>query len=167
MARSQRTKITLRDLGEPKNIVTMPVDVKEYALGRLIGIAKGFIARTNPKDGTAMEGLSGEFRSVPSENEIAKGREELESGVLFIPDAFHTMIAAALRAAQKDDPMAEIRFAFDVKAIRANNPQGYSWDFKPLIERPEGANRLDELTKQLAVLPKPDAPKQVAATGKK
>jgi hypothetical protein len=136
--RSQRSKLVLKDLGNPDEIKSAPEAVRRLVLGTLVGIADGFIERTNPKDGEIMEGLTGQFRSIPA-NEAS---EELESGILFIPDAFHNLIAATLRSEKAKDANAKVNFAFEIAAVRANNPQGRSWDFKPMIES-ETENPLD------------------------
>lgn len=163
--RSVRTKLTLKDLGEPGSIKALPDDIKTYSLGRLIGICRDTLSRTDDKTGEKYEGLKGEFRSIPSDPEKAKGRVELESSILYIPDAFHSMITQQLTAAQKIDPSAEVIFVFDVTAIRASNPAGYSWDFKPVLGKAE--NRLDalasEVTKQLGG---PAKAPQIADTAK-
>lgn len=144
-ARSQRTKLSLGDLGEPALIKGQDEGVKSMVLGTLIGRATGFTERKSPKDGQIFEGLSGNFRSVPADPK----REELESGVLFIPDAFHNIIADQLRPRKKTDtnpdgdPNACIEFIFEITVIRAKNPAGYSWDFRPLMG--EVKNPLDEL----------------------
>lgn len=140
MARSQRTKIVLKDLGEPAMIKALPEDVRILMLGTIVGIASGFVERKSPDGTDVFEGLAGQFRSIPADDK----RDELESGVLFIPPAFHNMVAATLRKMLDADPKAQVRFAFEVSSVRANNPAGYSWDFKPKIEA-EAGNPLDEL----------------------
>jgi hypothetical protein len=140
MARSQRTKLVLKDLGEPAIIKTLPETVARHMLGTLGGIASGFVERKSPDGTDVYEGLSGSFRSIPSD----PAKDELESGVLFIPDAFHAMIATPLREMIKNDPNATLRFAFEVSVIRAKNAAGYSWDFLPKIDA-AAANPLDEL----------------------
>jgi hypothetical protein len=144
---SQRTKLVLKDLGNPDEIKSQPDTVRRMVLGTLVGRAGGFIERTNPKDGEVMEGLTGEFRSIPANPEA----DQLESGVLFIPDAFHNLIASKLREAKKADANAVINFAFEVASVRATNPQGRSWDFKPMIDAGE-ENPLDKLVSALGTL---------------
>lgn len=141
MANSQRTKLALKDLGDPAMVKTLPEKDRDrgYFLGTVAGIASGFATRKNDKDGTTMEGLAGTFRMIPS----VEDRDTLESGILWIPDAFHNMIAAELRNAQKTDENATVSFAFEVTSITAKNPAGYSWDFRPLA-KPGAANPLDE-----------------------
>lgn len=148
MARSQRTKLALKDLGEPAMVKTI-VDPKEkakgYFLGTLAGIATGFVTRKNPKDETEVfEGLAGTFRSIPGTDD----RDELESGILFIPDAFHNMIAVPLRQMLSQDPNSQLKFAFEIRSVVANNPAGYSWDFTPLAD-PDAKNPMDEFLSTL------------------
>lgn len=145
MALSQRTKIVTKDLGDPSLVKTLPEAEKRYFLGTLVGIVSGFVERANPKDpAEKFEGLSGQFRSIPSDDK----RDELESGVCFLPDAFHNMIAAPFRKMAEADKNAQLRFAFEIYSIRANNAAGYSWEFKPKIEA-AGGNPLDELVADL------------------
>lgn len=142
MARSQRTKLALKDLGEPAMIKTLPEkeQAKGYFLGTLAGIATGFVTRKNPKDETEVfEGLAGTFRSIPSSEE----RDELESGILFIPDAFHNMIAGPLKQMLATDANAQLKFAFEIFSVPAKNPAGYSWSFTPLAD-PDVKNPMDE-----------------------
>lgn len=130
MARNQRTKLTFKDIGEPALIKAQPETVKSLPLGVLLGIAEKIVERQSPDKTETFEGLGGQFRVVPTD----KTKDELEAGVLFIPEAFFNQIAGTLRAAQKTDPNATVSFAYEVSAIRANNPAGYSWDCKPMIE---------------------------------
>ncbi len=176
MARAQRTKLALKDLGDPTMVKTLPEGQRVkpgYFMGTIIGIASGFVNRKNEKTGEAMEGLGGTFRFIPS----TEDRDELESGILWIPDAFHNMIAEQLRGAQMRDENAKLNFAFEVKSIGAQNPAGYSWEFTPKFEN-RADNPLDELMasvgeikvvagKRMLALAAPEAPKIAAGAGKK
>jgi hypothetical protein len=165
--RSQRSKITLKDMGNPSMIKGMSAEQLaptkgRLVLGYLLGKASSFVERTQPNTAEKFEGLSGAFALMPADPEA----EELESGVLFIPDAFHNLIAVKLRELQKTDPAAECEFVFEVAAIKAGNPQGYSWDFKPAKEF-AGAHPLENLfadVKKIADMRK--APSQLEAPGR-
>lgn len=142
MARAQRTKLALKDLGDPTMVKTLPEGQRVkpgYFMGTIIGIASGFVNRKNEKTGEAMEGLGGSFRFIPS----VEDRDELESGILWIPDAFHNMVADKLRNALKADENSKVNFAFEVTSIGAQNPAGYSWQFQPKFDQVD--NPLDEL----------------------
>lgn len=161
--RSQRTKLTLKDLGQPSRVGQMsPAELTaskgRYVMGYLVGKASGFIERSDPKTDEKFEGLAGTFMSIPSD----VGTDELESGVLFIPDAFHNLIAAKLREAKKDDINAEVEFAFEISSIVAKNPAGYSWDFRPAIPF-EGKHALDDTLGKIKGLPN-YVPKQISGT---
>lgn len=155
---AQRTKLSLRDLGEGAMVKTLPADQNKYVLGTLYVMASKIIERKNPKAGgdgepDTFEGLGGQFRMVPSDEK----RETLESGVLFIPDSFHNMISSAMKKAQGDDPNSEMLIAFEVASVRANNPAGYSWQFTPMAERAE--NPMDNFVAAIAA----QKPAQLAA----
>jgi hypothetical protein len=163
---AQRTKITLKDIGAPSLVATKGVDGK-YVLGTLIGIATGFVERQSPDGSEKFEGLAGSFRVVPAEG---SDTEPLESGVLFIPNAFHNMVAESLKAAQQSDPKASLNFAFEVASISAKNPAGYSWEMTPLIEN-AAENPLDKLVSSIPALAgagtRAQLTDQSAASGKK
>ena len=130
--RAQRGKLTLGDLGNPSSIKMMSVEQKaankgRFFVGTIYGQVTGFIKRKNLKTDEIMEGLRGTFVGVPSNPEM----EELESGVLFIPDAFHNIIAGQFREAAKNDPSVALEFAMEVSSIEAKNPAGYSWEMTP------------------------------------
>lgn len=125
--RAQRTKITAADsFGNPA-VVKDPNSPNPYVMGLLVGRVDKIVQRKSPKDGSVFDGLGGHFLSIPSDPAM----EEIESGVLFIPDAFHTILAQQLAAAQENDPAAVVEFVYEVASIRANNPAGYSWQYTP------------------------------------
>lgn len=157
MPYAQRGKITLATLGEPSIIKTMDEKTLSFELGVILGEASDVVERSNPKDGSIIEGLKGQFRAIPTDEK----RDTVESGILFIPDAFHVRIAEPIREAKAaGDKQFKIKFAFKVMVIRANNPQKYSWELKPVLED-EGKNPLDalqaEYEKALAAPPKQKA----------
>jgi hypothetical protein len=170
MARSQRTKLTLGDLGTPALVKTLsPEDLAKRGgkliMGRLIGMASKMIERKSLKNPDEIfEGLGGSFRSIPNKDAPNPAEaEELESGALFIPDAFHNMIADRLKAAKAanpDDNNVNVRFAFDICAVPAKNPAGYSWDFRPLIDS-DTLNPLDDLANSVAQIAQGAAAKQI------
>lgn len=161
--RTQKGKITLADVGIPGNVkIAERRDSKgRYLAGVLLGRAEGFLVRSNLKAGDGQpdtfEGLRGTFISQPSDPNM----DEMESGVLFIPDAYHNLLAGKLREAQKKDPSAAIEFALNIYSIEAKNPAGYSWIVEPR-EAFVGQHPLDNLMKRVAALPKPEAAKQIA-----
>lgn len=154
---AQRTKITLKDIGEPSKVKTLPADQNKFVLGTLVGIATKFVERENATKTEKFEGLGGSFRVIPAAD---SGTEPLESGVLFIPEAFHNMISENLRQAQVNDEGASLNFAFEVASIRANNPAGYSWELTPLIES-TAENPIDKLMALIPALAAPEHREQL------
>lgn len=141
MAYAQRTKITLSSLGDPAIIKTMDDNVRKHKMGVIMGEATDLIERTNPKDNAVMEGLKGMFRAIPDDEK----NEPMESGLLWIPDAFHEQIAQQIRNAKANGEINfKVKFAIEVTVIRANNPQKYSWELLPMIDT-EVKSPLDEL----------------------
>jgi hypothetical protein len=134
--RSQRSKLALKDFGNPAAFIAnlgpeaMAANKGKAVMGYLVGRAVDFVERTMPKTEEHFEGLKGDFVVMP----IDPNMEEMESGVLFIPDAFHNLIASRLRDALKVDPGAALEFTFEISAIVAKNPAGYSWNFQPAVE---------------------------------
>jgi hypothetical protein len=162
--RAQKSKLTLGDLGAPGLVNTLPADQLvngKYFVGTILGRASGFVERANIKTEEIMEGLKGTFVMVPSEPRMG----EMESGVLFVPDAFHNLLSTPLRKAQDTDNKAALEFALEVYSIKAKNPAGYSWEMYPAVPF-TGKHPLDDLMKKVAALPA-DRAKRLAAPAKK
>lgn len=135
--RAQRGKITLTDIKGMAGAVSLangPV-----VIGYLSGKAMSFIKRKNLKTDEDMEGISGNFVGMSAFPEA----EDIESGILFLPDAFHNIIASELRASQAKEPDSVLSFALEITMIPAKNPAGYSWQLKP-ASPPKGTHILHE-----------------------
>jgi hypothetical protein len=170
--RDQRGKFTFTDLGVAANVKTMSPELLakaggKFIVGYIIGHSNGTVERSSPDGTQKFEGLSGNFIGIP-----ADGREQIESGVLFIPDSFHNIIADSLAKRQETTPNATIDFAIEVAAVPAKNPAGYSWVLKSMAP-PAETHPLDTGMKVFAeymkkALPAPQAvPDAKAAGGKK
>lgn len=159
--RAQRGKITLTDIKDMAGAVSMangPVVV-----GYLAGQAASFIKRKNLKTDEDMEGISGNFIAVPTNPD----GEELESGILFLPDAFHNIISTELRHVQAQDGQkdAVLDFALEVSMIPAKNPAGYSWQMKPATP-PRGRHILQDQISLVTKLQADNAKRLLAAPKK-
>lgn len=127
-----KTKITLTDF-RPKRIVNEPDEVRRLYLGTLIGRATAVVSRTMPNAQT-FEGLAGEF-----EANVMGEKEPVQSGVLFMPDTFIASLIAML-SEKTDSKTGEIiekaadavNIAFRIFSIKADNPQGYSWQLESI-----------------------------------
>jgi len=132
--RQKRTQMAISDLGNAAFVKTIssPELAKlggAYQLGVLLGKVDGVVDRTDKKDGSTYEGLSGLFLMCPADGTAP----ELFSGVLFIPDGPHEQVASKFRAMKASDKGAVIEFAFELSSVPDKSPQGYSWKFKPLF----------------------------------
>jgi len=149
--RAQRSKITLTGIGNPSLVKNMtPEELAagggKYFVGSIYGAASDLIERASPDGADKFEGLRGSFVAVPSDRERF---EEQESGVMFIPDAFHTLIADKLKEVKKTSDSATVEFAFDCYAIPAKNPAGYSWELVPALPF-EGKHPLGSLFEKVS-----------------
>lgn len=131
-----QTKIALKNVGNPKAVTMLPDGTNELHLGAIVGVATG-IKNGKQADGvTPFVGLVGNFEAVPSDT----SKEAVASGVCYLPDAFQQPIIDALADKVNDkgevtQPGAtSVQFAYEVYAIKAQNPQGYSWQLRSAIE---------------------------------
>lgn len=164
--RAQRSKLTLSMLGNPQLVKTMtPEELAKtkgkYLVGTIYGAASEIVQRSSPDGADKFEGLRGSFIGVPSDNTRL---DEVESGVLFVPDAFHTLVADKLREVKKHSETATVEFAFECFAIPAKNPAGYSWELVPAMTF-EGKHPLENLLGRVRQLT--DARPKAIAGGKR
>ena len=122
-----KAKIAVSDF-RPKRIHGMPDTQRELSLGTLIGKATGVVRRTLPT-GEVMEGIGGTFAFQPSDD-----GDVISSGVLWLPSGVDNLVLDPLRASEGTGSNAVINIAFEIKVIRADNPAGYSYAFRPLLE---------------------------------
>ena len=125
MAATLKKKITPKDMN-PKQILATADTIRQLDLGVLLGQANAVISLTSPT-GDLLEGLSGRFKFQPFANGVAAG-EPLISYVLWLPSGMGTDLFELPR---EKEP---VEFAFIMSAHKADNPAGYEWGMKPLIE---------------------------------
>ena len=186
MAAKIVSTIAARNFGFVK-AVTDPNGPDRIHLANLFGLADGIATGTSP-EGQVFTGLAGQFQvdqlDVKNPDKILN---TLQAGRLFFPTGIGSeIITAALGMrddAKSDGALKVLRFAFAVRAFRANNPAGYSWEFEPLMEAspdsPMEAFKRDvqgkalpsaEKAKELEHKPQlaeGDAPEHEAAEGRK
>ncbi len=130
MANAVKSKIVPgKDLGEPSAVKLLQGDNAELMMGTVFGIVSGIIQRKMPT-GEVYEGLKGTFQAVPADPK----RDTITSGVCYLPSGFYELIADPFKALQAEDETATLKFGFEVSAVKANNPAGYSWKYQPLVE---------------------------------
>lgn len=141
-----KAKITLTDF-RPDRIKAEKEDVRRMLLGTLIGRATGIVTRTSPDKTTKFEGLGGDF-----EMHVIGDDGPASSGVLFMPDTFTNPIIGML-SDEVDKSSGEIIkpgaaaviLAYKVFAVRANNPQGRSWELEAISD-PKAEEPVDHLS---------------------
>lgn len=154
---SLRNKLRPADIGNPKAIAALPENVLQLVLGRMVGVVNGVKTGTMPDKMTTYTALTGTFRGIPSDTE----RDIISSGVCFMPPNIQSMIEDQFEDELNSDGevikegIRSLEFGYEVSVVRSNNPQGYSWAFRPLIE-PAASDPL------AALMAKIDPPKQLA-----
>lgn len=137
-----RNKLVLKDIGNPKGILSPDFKGEKFVLGMLIGIATGVQRRANKTDPTKMdEALIGTFEGRPAD---AKGTV-IQSGKCYLPEGMFNMIATKLEGENAAD---SVQFGIEVAVIKATNPAGYTWTFTPKVKVSE-ADPLAGLRDQL------------------
>ena len=116
-------KITAKTAGvNPKALLGKPETQTEMSLCTIYGIASG--VKEKEFNGKMFYPLIGLFQAVNSETGAIT-----RSGVLYLPEGIHENYE---QAARKLEGEAEVRFAIELVAFRASNPQGYSYKAKDL-----------------------------------
>jgi len=141
---SMVAKLSTRSLGDPRKVVVnAPETENRWMMGTLIGKADGLSKRTSPDGEKVHEGLKGVFAAIPSD---PKG-EEQQSAVLYLPEGMAENFLAPFRGA---NPVAAMNIGIEVYIMRAKNPQGYSWELKPILAAEAKDDPLAELRKAIA-----------------
>jgi hypothetical protein len=155
-------KITAKDVGAaPEKVLGLDDEKGRYPLMRVYGVARRIKVKslTNPNTGEVShyEALNGDFRAVN-----AQTGERFQSGVLYLPDGIHDLIADPLKSAQENNETAEVTFAMDLFSERRNNLSKYGYGATVLGEPtvPDAISQLEaaiEKTPGVAKLPAPKA----------
>lgn len=158
------SKVSLANF-KPKQILALPEETRELSLGHIVGIASGIKVGKQADGVTPYEGMKGDFKIVRPD-----GSEE-RSGVCFLPDAFMSPILGMLRDETDADgevvreAVKSVQLGFEVLVIRADNPAGYSWKLKPLLQ-PAQNDPLAELSKLIPAPTPAPAIEDKSAKGK-
>jgi len=124
-----KPKLGPKDLGNPKS-VTVPDNADDPAarklLGRIVGIATGIKTGVG-NNGQPYVGLKGSFEAQPADPKLPR----IRAGVCFLPPGIAEMVATKLAG---DNAPESVQMAFDITAVKAANPIGYSYEVMPLID---------------------------------
>lgn len=155
-----KSKLTIKDLDNPKKGAGLDEVGQKVVLGTLIGIATDTFTKTN-ETGDTMTGLRGQFRGIPANAE----RPTVEAGILWLPESVTELIESQLYDEEGNRAAASVSFGYEVSSVRATNAAGYSFSFRPLQE-PTNDDPLSRLAVELK-LPAPTTAPQLAAPGAK
>lgn len=128
--------------------VTLPLCV-------IYGIASGLKHGEDKVNGGVWTALTGDF-----EGKNLQTGETFRSGKLFLPSGIQEIVEGPIKKAEDENGSCAIKFAFEISAVKASNPIGYSYQAKPLTKPTEG-DQLSELRAIAAPSDKQlEAPKQ-------
>lgn len=95
--------------------------------------------------GETWEFIVGEFIGIS-----ARTGKEYRSGKLFLPSGIHETVSQKVPSrTEAEDPAKRVKvdFAFQVSAVKANNPAGYSYEANPLITPTESEDPMARFKK--------------------
>ena len=106
---------------------------EKVLVARITGTASGIKAAVG-KDGDPVTGLTGEFYGAAMQS-----GKVFQSGVLYLPSGIAELLISAVEGdgelgADKRPIYNQVEFAFDIFAVPAKNPIGYSYEAKSLIQ---------------------------------
>ena len=150
-------KLSTKNAGiSPKKIHGIPDDEDSLKLCTIVGIADGVKQVEDTVHGKVFYPLTGRFEGINPETGT-----KTRSGVLYLPTGIHETYEAAVRKLEEGD---SIRFAIEIRAVRAENPAGYSYeavDLLPIQEvdpLTEIANKLSQKQAETKQIEAPKAP---------
>jgi hypothetical protein len=145
------SKMSIKALGcNPKLAGALPEGSKEVVRLCVIGGKASGVKHGEDLQGRTWTALIGTFEGVNIEN-----GETFQSGKLFLPSGIQESVEAAVAKADGND----VSFAFELRAVKANNPIGYSYQAVSLMPPAE----VDTLSDVRATFVKALAPAAVPA----
>lgn len=157
------SKLTTKVLGcKPDMVKTLPDGQNKLAIARLYGKALAVKIQIN-KDvpGEDWTYFAGTFEGINLQDGTV-----LRSGKLFLPKGVSEVVEQEINRATKTDPNAEVAFAFEIRAVKATNKAGYSYEAAAL-KSPAAEDALAEMRKTIAALPTHEQKLKLADGGNK
>lgn len=129
-------KITMSSIGtKPGLVAALPDGQNELPLARIYGKLNNVRVQVDKDKGVSYTFFVGSFEAINMQD-----GEVYRSGKLFLPKGISELVEAAVQK----NPDAAIAFAFEVRAIKANNPAKYSYKVLAL-KSPEAEDELKEI----------------------
>lgn len=143
------SKLTISTLGcVPAMVKTLkPEDGSKIAIARLYGKAAKVGYQEDKVNGVTHTFFAGNFEGINLQDGTV-----LRSGKMFLPKGISEVVENAIKTAQAKDDKASISFAFEIRAVKATNPAGYSYEASAL-KSPEAEDELAEMRNAIAQLP--------------
>lgn len=168
MEKIELTTMTLKSAGmNPKKILAVPeADRKPITLGKIIGITSsvkiGF--DKNEREYTALIGDFIAFNYDQPDTQYFGGK-------LFLPEGIHDRLVAGTIGTGEVDAKGrpiynQCEFAVELIVVPANNPQGYSYQGKMLVDA-KPSDPLAALLEKSGGVPALPAPKAEVKEGRK
>lgn len=114
---------------------------KTVALYQVIGQANKI--RTGMGDNGPWTAFCGMMEANTPDGEVVR------SGEVFLPGGVSDMLESQLLNMQKEDPSAQIQFAFEIGVFESQTPIGYEFDVVSLMKEESSPDPLESLKKNL------------------
>lgn len=160
---SYAAKLSLGTLGCKGAIVLgLPAGDDKIAIARFYGKVSDVKTQTNNDTGEVYTFLQGNFEGVNMQTGLV-----LRSGKLYLPKGVMEVMEAAVAALKADESAnkkASISFGFEIRAIKATNKAGYSYEAAAL-KKPEEEDELKAIREMVRNAPTYEQRKLNAAGG--
>jgi hypothetical protein len=131
------SKLTPKNMGaKPTKILGLPEEVPHSVVAVVMGICVGFKQIDDPEKNESYFPLIGQFQSVNPDDGV-----KTQSGVLYLPAGIHD---SYLAAAKKLKDGEELRFAVEIRSVRASNKAGRTYEAVNLLKA-TASNPLDNI----------------------
>ena len=125
MATVTKSKLVVKNIGNPRAVTALPQGQDKLFLGTMMGVAEKLIARADAA-GNMFTGLAGTFEGIPSDPNM----DTIKSGVCFLPAGIMEMISTPLAEAAEKGEAIKVGFAFECYSLKATNAAGYEYGFE-------------------------------------
>lgn len=161
-------KLSVKEIGCNPKVASAKEEGDKTAviLCRIFGVATGLKSKEDTVRGGVTTAIIGEFEGVNLQEGNTNHGKTFRSGKLYLPAGIQEMVESAVSQVEKDG--GSVEFALEIRAVRATNPIGYSYQAVPLI-KPRENDALSALRASITAqaLPPAPAPAQLPAPAAK